>query len=453
MVNSAEKRQSIRELTADGTLGDADVVLARCTEIVRASATNVHTPVASADPDMQMLQIALAKAGVDAAVIANFTATLSKQSKGKSRGGGKSAAKEDQPNKFRLPEGQKCSKGTCSLNHDKFSPGTPCFRDPGFLGPPPQNYRKNQRQIQRLEEARKANAVRMGVPYKPMILSTPPTAAAVAAIADDAMDAVANDFFQLPTSLCPVLPVFGAVAGPVCTPCEDESQWDFSDDEEFSDESPTALHQSSDFDVGPESYLTPTRGRGVLTGGAVGSSAWQSDHCEAQWVGSSDDDDDVEPPPPPAKPLPTRTRAPSPATVPAPGTTYAGTHRRQVFPTFEGSHDDVAADAFISIRDEPTFSSTRGIKGRPATPCANTSPNLPSAAAEVAADRPKLLRTAAMPAAMVPAALPGPWPARGARVRPPAARLRNWLSSRSSSSPASASLVLLSAPSAFLSCR
>ena len=74
MVNGAEKRQSIRELTADGTLGDADIVLARCTEIVRASATNAHTPVASVSPDMQMLQIALAKAGVDAAVIAaNFT--------------------------------------------------------------------------------------------------------------------------------------------------------------------------------------------------------------------------------------------------------------------------------------------------------------------------------------------------------------------------------------------
>ena len=217
-VNGAEKRQAIRELTADGTLGDADIVLARCTEIVRASATNVHTPVAAVEPDMRMLQVALAKAGVDAAVIANFTATLNKQGKQKARAGGKTSGK-DEPNKFRLPEGQKCSKGTCTLNHDKFSPGTPCFRDPGFGGPPPKNYRNNAKQIQRLEEARKANAVRMGVPYKPMLLSTPPAAAAAVAIADDVMDAMANDVFQLPASLCPVLPVFGAaIAGPVCAP-------------------------------------------------------------------------------------------------------------------------------------------------------------------------------------------------------------------------------------------
>ena len=144
-VNGAEKRQAIRELTADGTLGDADIVLARCTEIVRASATNVHTPVAAIDPDVRMLQVALAKAGVDAAVIANFPATLNKQGKQKARAGGKTSGK-DEPNKFRLPEGQKCSKGTCTLNHDKFSPGTPCFRDPGFAGPPPKNYRNNAKQ-------------------------------------------------------------------------------------------------------------------------------------------------------------------------------------------------------------------------------------------------------------------------------------------------------------------
>ena len=106
-----------------------------------------------------------------------------------------------------------------------------------------------------------------------MILSTPPTAAAVAAIADDAMDAVANDLFQLPASLCPVLPVFGAIAGPVCAPCEDESQWDFSYDEAFSDESSTAHEQSPDYDVGPEAYFTPPRGRGALTDSAVGDSA------------------------------------------------------------------------------------------------------------------------------------------------------------------------------------
>ena len=55
-VNGAEKRQAIREMTADKTLGNTDSVLERCTEIVRASATNSTTPVAALDPDVRTAQ-------------------------------------------------------------------------------------------------------------------------------------------------------------------------------------------------------------------------------------------------------------------------------------------------------------------------------------------------------------------------------------------------------------
>ena len=93
-VNGAEKRQAIREMTADKTLGNTDSVLERCTEIVRASATNSTTPVAALDPDVRSVQLALAKAGVDPTVIANFTSSL--KPKGKGWQGGKGARRQRQ---------------------------------------------------------------------------------------------------------------------------------------------------------------------------------------------------------------------------------------------------------------------------------------------------------------------------------------------------------------------
>ena len=35
----------------------------------------------------------------------------------------------------RLPEGTRCSSGTCEFAHDHFKPGEPCYRDPRWAGP------------------------------------------------------------------------------------------------------------------------------------------------------------------------------------------------------------------------------------------------------------------------------------------------------------------------------
>ena len=40
---------------------------------------------------------------------------------------------------IRLPEGQRCSSGTCNFTHDKTNPGAPCYRDPRWGGPLPDN--------------------------------------------------------------------------------------------------------------------------------------------------------------------------------------------------------------------------------------------------------------------------------------------------------------------------
>ena len=34
----------------------------------------------------------------------------------------------------KLPEGTRCSKGTCDFAHDTLKPGEPCFRDPRWVG-------------------------------------------------------------------------------------------------------------------------------------------------------------------------------------------------------------------------------------------------------------------------------------------------------------------------------
>ena len=154
----------------------------------------------------------------------------------------------------------------------------------------------------------------MGVPYVPMLLSTPPTKpAAAAAIADDTMDAGADDLFQLPDPIVPLYPVVTMPA--VCLPCDDESQWietDDEDDDASVSESAAVSPYAHAADVQLPLYTTPVRLVGYdATGQAADESQWGDDV-------SSDDDDsrDAEPPPPPSK-IAMRQRTTSPTTTAA----------------------------------------------------------------------------------------------------------------------------------------
>ena len=134
-ANNSDKLIITNSLTDSGELGDFEAVMARCTAVVRAHAKTKATPIAQATTAhkaaMQQLERALASVGVEADVIANFTASLQKGKGGRFQGGSskKASGKDgEKPNKYKLPDGQKCSWGSCNYAHDKFSPGSPCFR-------------------------------------------------------------------------------------------------------------------------------------------------------------------------------------------------------------------------------------------------------------------------------------------------------------------------------------
>ena len=307
-ANNSDKLIITTSLSDSGTLGDYETVMSRCSAVVRAHAKAKPTPIAQAlvadkKAAMSQLTAALASAGVDAAVIANFTASLAKGKGGRANGGSKKPAGKDgdKPNKFKLPDGQTCSSGSCNYAHDKFSPGSPCFRSWKFKGPLPKSYRDNARQVAKLEEARKADAARNGATWTPLLPCTPPTTAAAIPIAEDAMgDAVVGDYFTLSPAMMPLLPVNSAGSAAVCLPC-DESQWCFSDDsdwEQCSDAEsfaqPSSDDDSDDDEARLYAYSTPVRS-------VRGDSALME---AVSRLGDDSDDDaffDREPPPPPSK--------------------------------------------------------------------------------------------------------------------------------------------------------
>ena len=220
---------------------------------------------------------------------------------------GDNGKKPGERSKFRLPEGQTCSRGTCNMAHDQFSPGAPCYRDHLYMGPPPQAIRNNAKQLARIEEDRRSNALKRNLPYTPMHLSTPKAAAAVPIDGD--ADFCAHDIFQLPATMCPIVPSSTTVIGSFCPPC-DPSQWDYSDDDSpdaaWADSaSPTTSAMSAVDDAHLPTYecCTPIRYGGDGMNG--------TDLVDESQLSYSDDDADA-PPPPPTKPLPSSRRVPSP---------------------------------------------------------------------------------------------------------------------------------------------
>ena len=299
-ANAHDKRIVTADLLKQDKMDDMEEVIARCTEVVRDSATTT-APIATTTP-LQQLQIALAQVGVDSTAIANFTASLKSSKnykKGKNGTDNKDKTGDKQANKFRLPEGQTCPEGTCNLNHAVFSPGSRCFRSPHFKGPLDKSYRNNAKQVARIEADRKANAVRMQVPYVPLLPSTPKAAASLA-MADDSMeDSCYCDVFQLPAAVLPVLPMLSGCRNDRCMPC-DISQWVESDTDSDGDvddarDVPFAARSTPTPTMTPTDTPTKTRFAGNNVFAHLQDlSQWDDDTYESY--------SDGEPPPPPVKP-------------------------------------------------------------------------------------------------------------------------------------------------------
>jgi len=62
---------------------------------------------------------------------------------------------------FRLPPGQRCSKGTCDFRHDEKYPGKPCYRDPRWRGPLPRETWENEGARNRIIADREVEAKRI----------------------------------------------------------------------------------------------------------------------------------------------------------------------------------------------------------------------------------------------------------------------------------------------------
>eukprot|EP00965_Chrysotila_dentata_P219637 6191252-Pleurochrysis_carterae.AAC.3 len=67
-----------------------------------------------------------------------------------------------------LPNGHRCSKGTCHFTHDKLNPGGPCYRDPKWPGPFLDKVLKNKLQMERIKNARENNAKHLNVTKLPI---------------------------------------------------------------------------------------------------------------------------------------------------------------------------------------------------------------------------------------------------------------------------------------------
>ena len=207
-ANQAEGRALIRELDAVGDLSDTNIVIARCTEIVKDSA--IKAPRSDGVLASLLVNKGLGEKELRGALQnAGFS---SEQATVLAMLGRKPAGSKDPHNKknkhrgaLRLPEGKLCKEGTCNFDHEKLAPGEPCFRSPHFKGPLPDKYAGNEQQYERIDAARKANAVKMGVPYVPLLKNPKKATSAACGIipADDTSDGLDyGGLFSLPADLC-----------------------------------------------------------------------------------------------------------------------------------------------------------------------------------------------------------------------------------------------------------
>ena len=165
----------VSELQQDGTIEDIVVVIERCCELVKLhqNPANKGAILASATQDKETLRTeaicAAIRAGLNAKQVMAF---VNAQTNGGSKNkGGKDKGKDKGGNTkgtSRLPDGQRCSKGTCNFNHDITNPGGPCYRDPRYMDGYPDKVAANAPQVARIEKDREINAKRLGIQYKPM---------------------------------------------------------------------------------------------------------------------------------------------------------------------------------------------------------------------------------------------------------------------------------------------
>ena len=151
----------------------------------------------------------------------------------------------------RLPEGQKCSAGTCEFAHDLLKPGEPCYRDPRWPGPLPAKTHNNPKTLERIKADRETEAKRLGVACKPL---RPPT--------DGGGGAPAAAVTTNPSGLFQSLReagLFMADMGDDEDAVVDESGYGFFEAGQLNGESPWAEAASCDDDDGDELMqgLTP----------------------------------------------------------------------------------------------------------------------------------------------------------------------------------------------------
>ena len=187
--------------------------------------------------------------------------------------GGDTSGRNGKAGRFQIPDGKTCSEGWCTFNHDEIKPGEPCYRSPGFTGPVPIKTWESLPQRERINEAKKANAVKSGQTYKPLVA---PSGTNVKMVAAPDMEGGLLDLFDMGAQINMV----DAMLGDQCLSATDEDDsggYDFY--------TADALDGADALSPGPMDALTSG--------------------CEVEEVSDFGGYEDSEPTPPPAEPSPT----------------------------------------------------------------------------------------------------------------------------------------------------
>ena len=276
-------RTLLRSSNADGTIENPEHVLSECKKLVEA----VHEPTkktasdveglaafaqctfdetaqsdGSGETAMAVLRAAVSSGNQDT-ILAAVAAVNQKSRQRRQRApradanaATAAAGKEKYRSGYRLPEGERCSKGTCNFAHDKLKPGEPCYRDPRYDGPVPVPTWNSPERMARIEADRAIEAKRLGITAKKLKGpdgSTARPAAAAANLADTKSPLQLNA-----KELCEMFNASGFML-------------DVDDDELFDNDDDDVQHDEITSEIESPSISTPRELRVVreLSGGSV----------------------------------------------------------------------------------------------------------------------------------------------------------------------------------------